>query len=159
MAQKRSPKPHSVGLLVLLKRGRDGTVTVLVQEQKLLVGSKGPEIGRARFFGIVAEYTHFNHGLETKDTGLLGLLVGSAMVELSQFGLQLGHACLKLSKRTNASSLEGRNDVLVDHVNQANVALMLNLLAGKALGLTESAHLGKEIKILLGRETSDRLDT
>jgi hypothetical protein len=139
---------------------------MLVQEQKLLVGSKGPEIGRARFFGIVAECTHFNHGLETKDTGLLGLLVGSAMVELGQFGLQLGHACLKLSKRTNASSLEGRNDVLVHHVNQAhsfhldgaNVVLMLNLLAEKALGLTEDAYLDKEIKILLGRETSNRLD-
>jgi hypothetical protein len=57
--------------------------------------------------------------------------------------------------------------VLVDHGNQAhhfnldsaNVVLMLNCLAGKALGFTENAHLRKEIKILLGQKTNNRLNT
>mmetsp|Transcript_17700 Transcript_17700/g.32724 ORF Transcript_17700/g.32724 Transcript_17700/m.32724 type:complete len:660 (+) Transcript_17700:319-2298(+) len=88
-------------------------------------------------------------------------------MNFSNSGLQLRNGSLQFSKRSNSSSLDGWDDILVDHVNHAqgfhlngtSVVIMENILASGQFFTVEHLHLFKESNVLRVSELRNGFNT
>mmetsp|Transcript_25446 Transcript_25446/g.59139 ORF Transcript_25446/g.59139 Transcript_25446/m.59139 type:complete len:287 (+) Transcript_25446:1326-2186(+) len=139
-----------------------------VEEEKLLVGGKCPEIRRYNSFCGITCFTNIHHSLETKDPGEAGLLVGCfGGVNLAESILELRHGSFQFGERSNSCGLDRWDHMLGDHVNQnkgfhvdsASVVIMNNVLASSALFCGKDAHLLKQSSVLGGSQSGNGLYT
>mmetsp|Transcript_10923 Transcript_10923/g.45290 ORF Transcript_10923/g.45290 Transcript_10923/m.45290 type:complete len:303 (+) Transcript_10923:877-1785(+) len=140
---------------------------VRVQEEQILVRGHRPQVSLAARLSLVAQRANMLHRAETQRVRELGRLLGARgllnlyrLFDESRGGLLQPLEGLNV---TGVARLAGREDVLLDHVFQAqhlhlddaHVVVKHDVLASLAFLLVEDAHLAEQLDVLVGRELGD----
>lgn len=135
-----------------------------VEEEQLRVSGESPVLRRAAGFEVINNAADVIHGVEAQVTRKLGLL--DLIFSLVNFGnrtLDSLDGVDKLVRVTQISLLDGRDDVLVDHINQGHrfhldgtdVVAEENRLASGDFLAGEHTHLFEELDVLVVIEASN----
>mmetsp|Transcript_13315 Transcript_13315/g.32391 ORF Transcript_13315/g.32391 Transcript_13315/m.32391 type:complete len:249 (-) Transcript_13315:1596-2342(-) len=142
-------------------------ISASVNKEKLMVGGKGPEVGRALALDVVDNLAHCNHCFQTEDATEFGSFeVIRRCVNSCHRRLEFDHTTLH-GGAVHASSFGGGDCVLGDHVAHAanlhldgpHVSIQQDGPACLTLLLGKDAHGGEELDILWVDELIDGLDS